>query len=92
MHKEAETSVPPSALMKYIMRYIYLMYHIYIGHKQQIIPRYIEMKGFLLPRITAAGLQEQEEDGHIFIICCPDARTLTADLESIDFCAIKFLY
>ena len=50
------------------------------------------MKGSLLPRITAAGLQQQEEDGHIFIICCPDARTLTADLESIDFCAIKFLY
>ena len=92
MHKEAETSVPPSALMKYIMRYIYLMYHIYIRHKRQIIPRYIEMKGSLLPRITAAGLQQQEEDGHIFIICCPDARTLTADLESIDFCAIKFLY
>ena len=68
------------------------MYHIYIRHKRQIIPRYIEMKGSLLPRITAAGLQEQEEDGHIFIICCPDARTLTADLESIDFCAIKFLY
>ena len=92
MHKEAETPVPMSALMRYIMIYIYLMYHIYIGHKQQIIPRYIEMKGFLLPRITAAGLQQQEEDGHIFIICCPDARTLTADLESIDFCAIKFLY
>ena len=65
------------------------MYHIYIGHKRQ---RYIEMKGSLLPSITAAGLQEQEEDGHIFIICCPDARTLTADLESIDFCAIKFFY
>ena len=59
----------------------------------KFLPQQFQKNGVTEGRVLpAAELQQQEEDGHIFIICCPDARTLTADLESIDFCAIKFLY